>query len=241
MTANADVTLEGLTIRGASGGTSARGIRCSSGETSTIRVLQSVVTGNAAQGINVVECNLIMARSAITNNVGGGIEIVTGAFDITNSYILDNGDVRNSVVAGVRISNAPRFSSQRFAFNTVADNEAGPDAEAGGVFCDINATSSAIVTSNIILEGFGSKPAVGGDCTWVYSNIENKADIPGTIAADATNLDADCMLTNREDGLRAIAAGSACSGAGQDDTGILVDYDGASRPASAPDMGADEL
>jgi hypothetical protein len=237
----ADVTLEGLIIHGASGDTNARGIRCSGAETSTLRVLQSTITGNAAQGINVFECNLTVERSAITNNVGGGIQVLTSAFDITNSYILDNGDVRDSFVAGVRISNALRFSPQRFAFNTVADNVGSADAETGGVFCDINATSSLIATSNIIMKGFGGQPAVGGDCTWAYSNIEGKADIPGAIAADETNIDANCMLTDRPDGLPAITAGSLCDNAGEAGTGILVDYDGAPRSADTPDMGADEL
>jgi hypothetical protein len=182
-----------------------------------------------------------MARSAVQSNPGGGIRVRDSAFDIINSYILDNGDVRNSAVAGVLLSNDLAFSPQRFAFNTVTNNEAGPDAEAGGVFCDISASSSAIATSNVILEGFGGKPAVGGDCTWVYSNIEDKADIPGAIAADETNIDDDCMLTDRPDGLQAIDAASTCVNAGQDDTGILVDYDGAPRPATDPDMGADEL
>ena len=239
--ANADVTLEGLTIRGASGGASARGLRCSGDETSTVQLLQSIVTENAAVGIDVTLCSLTVSRSAITKNVGGGIQVTTSAFDITNTYILDNGDVRDSVVAGVRIANGQAFSPQRFAFNTVADNEGSAGADAGGVFCDINASSTAITTSNVIMEGFGGRPAVGGDCTWVYSNIEDKADIPGAIAADETNIDANCMLTDRPDGLQAIDAASSCVNAGQDDTGILVDYDGAARPATDPDMGADEL
>ncbi len=149
--------------------------------------------------------------------------------------------MRRSAAGGVLIKNVRTVSPQRFAFNTVADNEAGPDAEAGGAFCKTSLTSDAIATSNIIMEGFGGKPAVGGDCTWVYSNIEDKADIPGAIAADETNIDANCMLTDRPDGLQAIDAASSCVNAGQDDTGILLDYDGATRPATAPDMGADEL
>ncbi len=238
---NANVTLEGLTIRGASNGANADGIRCEGGGTSSVEVLQSIITENGDLGIDVFRCILTVRRSAITNNVGGGIQVNTAPFDITNSYILDNGDVRDSVVAGVRIANAQTFSPQRFAFNTVADNEGSAGADAGGVFCDINATSSAIITSNVIMEGFGGRPAVGGDCTWVYSNIEDKADIPGAIAADETNIDANCMLTDRPDGLQAIEATSSCANAGQDDTGILVDYDGATRPATDPDMGADEL
>jgi hypothetical protein len=235
-----DVTLEGLIVKGANGGPAAAGIYCAGNEASRLEVIRSIVTANTNEGIVAYDCSLTVTRSAITNNPGGGIMAIDSAFDITNTYIVDNGDVRTSL-GGVYINNIRTVAPQRFAFNTVADNEASAGADAGGVYCETSLTSDANATSNVIMEGFGGRPAVGGDCTWVYSNIEGKDGIPGTIAADATNIDANCMLTDRPDGLQAIEATSACANAGQDDTGILVDYDGAARPATDPDMGADVL
>jgi hypothetical protein len=236
---SADVTLEGLTITGANGGTNAHGISCFSNDMSKIHVSRSSIRDNAQVGMNSTGCGVTVARSAVTRNAGGGIRVRDAAFDITNSYILNNGDVQGSALGGVTIVNTVTASPQRFAFNTVARNEAGALADAGGVHCDILAAPAAVFTSNIILQGFGGKPSVSGDCIWRHSNIQSK-DTLGAIAADSTNIDADCLST-RPDDLDSIAEGSDCVAAGQDGTGIVEDYDGDERPATTPDMGADEI
>jgi hypothetical protein len=70
-------------------------------------------------------CTLTVERSAITRNAGGGLLVIDAAFDVTNSYFLDNGHVNTSAVSGVTIRNEVQVTLQRFFFNTVAGNQAG--------------------------------------------------------------------------------------------------------------------
>jgi hypothetical protein len=177
-------------------------------------------------------------RSAITRNAGGGLLVIDAAFDVTNSYFLDNSDVNTSAVSGVTIRNEVQVTLQRFSFNTVAGNQAGPEADASGVSCAVHPTGYMSASSNIVLVGLGGKRSAAGSCPWSHSNLEGLSPFP---FAYQRNLDVDCMLQARADGLPSITASTRCDGRGQNDLGILLDYDGEPRSATAPDIGADEL
>jgi hypothetical protein len=250
---NVTLTLEGVEVRNAASSNTAEGIRCLSSGSSTVRLDDVIVRGNGGIGIRTTSCELVLEGSVVQSNVGGGIDISNGAFAIVNSFILGNGSSAGTTpsnLGGVRITNIDPQAPQVFAFNTVAQNQTGTGARASGVDCSVNAVSTVVATSSIVRKDAASKPAVSGTCAWVFSNIQDKANItpPEPVAAPSNN-DADCMLTNNTDGLPAIAAESACQNAGQPlaeitieiDADLEVDYQGTSRLATPPDMGADEL
>lgn len=237
----AQVRLEGVRIRGTRSSARTTGILCLGDTLSSLGLLQVTVTENAGLGILAEDCILTVERSAITGNTGGGLLVIDSSFDVTNSYFLGNGDVASSAVAGVTIRNEDRVSPQRFAFNTVVDNRAGPEADASGVSCAVSSTSYISASSNIVLVGLGGKRSVGGECPWTHSNLEGMSAINPAVFAYERNVDRDCMLRARADGLPSITPGAPCDGRGQEDLGILVDYDGNPRAAAAPDIGADEL
>lgn len=236
----AQVRLQGVHVRGAPDSARTTGVLCLGDTLSSLRLFQVTVTDNAGLGVLAEDCIFTMERSVITDNAAGGLLIVDSSFEVTNSYFLRNGDVESSIVSGVAIRNEEMVTLQRFAFNTVVDNRAGPEADASGVSCIIHPSGYISASSNIVLVGLGGRRSVGGDCPWTYSNLENMSPInPGGFAYQK-NIDRDCMLQARPDGLPTITAGAPCEGRGESDLGILVDYDGNPRDPMAPDMGADE-
>lgn len=250
---NVTLTLEGVEVRNAASSNTAEGIRCLSSGSSTVRLDDVRIRGNGGIGIRTTQCELIVEGSVVQNNVGGGIDISNSSFAIVNSFILGNGSnagTTPSNLGGVRITNNDPLGPQVFAFNTVAQNQTGSVARASGVDCSVNEASTVLATSSILRKDAASKPAVSGTCAWIFSNIQDRASItpPESVAAPSNN-DADCMLTNNADGLPVIAAQSGCQNTGQPlaeitieiDADLGVDYQGTSRPADAPDMGADEL
>lgn len=240
--ANANVTLEGLTIRAT--GTDSDGVLCEA-SSARARLVNVTIQDNRGLGIEVSGCPLTVERSRIIGNDGGGISVTSAGFDITNSYIVDNGSA-TAEIGGVLILNGTSRMPQRFAFNTVIDNVVGAGAAASGVSCTVpgadNDNGKLIATSNIIARDIGSQPAAAaGNCEWHYSNIQ-AGDTLGDIASQTNNNNyGDCALVDTGNGVLAITAGSPCDNTGQPGTGILGDYDGAPRSADTPDMGADEL
>ncbi len=255
ITVSDDVTLtmERVEIRSAVGGTNTDGIRCLSIGSSTVQLKDITVRSNGGIGIRTNGCELVLESSVVQNNLGGGVNISNSAFTIVNSFILSNGSsaaASPSNLGGVRITNNDPLAPQVFAFNTVTQNQTGSVARASGVDCSVNDISTVLATSSIVRKDSASKPAVSGSCAWVFSNIQDRASItpPDSVAAPSNN-DADCMLTNNPDGLPVIAEESACQNTGQPladitieiDADLEVDYQGNSRLATPPDMGADEL
>jgi hypothetical protein len=238
--ARAHVTLEGVRIQGTRDRADVSGLHCFADADSTLQLLGSTVADHAGLGILTQGCIVTLSRSAVTNNAGGGLLVIDSAFDVTNSYFLDNGDVASSSVPGVTIRNDVPVISQRFAFNTVTGNQAGPEVDASGVSCHV-LSGYTTLSSNIVLVGLGGKRSAAGNCHWVHSNLEGLSAIDPTGFAAAQNVDRDCMIHAREDGLPSITAGAPCADQGEPDLGILVDYDGNPRSPTAPDIGADEL
>lgn len=237
----AHVVLEGVRIQGDRERAGVSGLHCFGGTESTLQLRQVTVADHAGLGILAQGCFLTLARSAVTHNAGGGLLVLDAAFDVTNSYFLDNGDVDSSPVSGVTIRNDEPVTSQRFAFNTVTGNQAGPDAAASGVTCAVSSASYMLASSNIILVGLGGKRSAAGDCPWRHSLLEGLSPIDTGAFFYQKNVDSDCMVRAREDGLPSITAGAPCADRGEPELGILVDYDGNPRSPTAPDIGADEL
>jgi hypothetical protein len=244
-----DLELEGLIVRSALASTTAAGILCSSSVNSSTILLRNVnVRDNGGVGIGITRCSFRLERSMIANNTGGGIDISNADFSIVNSFILangkDTGTAPLSTLGGVRIINADVYEPQFFAFNTVAANRAGTSAAAGGVQCSVNASSTVVATSSIIRKGLGGKPTLAGDCVWNNSNVEDGAGLSALAPMENGNHYDDCGLADDGGGIYRVTTGSPCDNAAQADTGVDVDYEGESRPATPgmpPDMGADEL
>jgi hypothetical protein len=241
LSGGADATLVGLTVDNANTGNLAEGIHCLG---SKVSIETSIVLGAAGIGVSVNGCSLTIERSKITANDGGGIDVRDSSFSIVNSFITGNGrdtGTTTSNFGGVRIINADEYAPQFFAFNTVAENRAGAGAAASGVQCSVNSISMVTATSSIIRKGYGGRPTLAGDCVWRNSNVEDGESVSALAPTGMGNSYMDCSLADDGTGVFRIDAGTPCDNAGQPDTGVLVDYEGKDRSATAPDMGADEL
>jgi hypothetical protein len=233
------VTLERVRIQGDPAAAGVSGVHCFGGEVGTLALFRVTVADHAGLGIMTEGCHLTLARSAVTRNASGGLLVNDSAFDVTNSYFLDNGDVASSAVSGVTIRNDAPVTFQRFAFNTVLGNRAGPEADASGVSCETH--GYLVASNNIVRVGLGARRSEAGDCTWTHSLLEGMSPIDTAAFFYQKNVDSDCVLHTRANGLPTITAGTPCDGAGEPVFGVLVDHDGGLRSPTAPDIGADEL
>lgn len=213
----ADVTLERVTISGATpNALSPVGLRCE-GATSTVR----------------------LSRSSVTGNVGGAITILGCQFSLTNNVIEGNGQT-TSGVAAVTIRDIGAGSLHELAFNTITSNAVNANT-VGGVEC-LSVVPTLVFSNNIVyantISGTGTQ--VGGDveCTWRYSDIGPLGPaVPGT-----GNVNLDPMFVDVVDRDFHLAGNSPVRNIADPAATIDVDFDGDSRPlASGPDIGADEV
>lgn len=211
-------------------GNSQRGVSCDGSQlTATVRVtlVDVVVEGNDAAGIDATNCDLTMVRSRATANNIGGLYVHGAGFDITNCVFDDNGIT--GLFGGVRIDE-PRATPQRLAFNTIVGNRSGSTG-----FPGVNCSASATVTafhSNIITANTGN----GGDAQVSAANCSYRDSLIDPAQSGDGNITGDPML----DGTFHIASGSPARGAAQTGSGVADDFDGEPRD-SAPDIGADEF
>jgi len=233
-----------LTVR--SVGLNGQGIQCAVAG-ARVELEGVTVSGNPGIGITISGgCELVMERSLVRDNQGGGIKINDSPFTITNNYILNNG--RNNGTAGsdfggIQISNGGTASTQLLSFNTILDNNAKDMADSRGVDCDFPTASKLQASSNILRGGTGGLDLLAGSesCDWNHSSIEARPDlVDGT-----TNIDDDCTSPPGADELPRLAMNSMCRERGEPSTGTNFDYDGDLRPdgmgADKPDIGADEF
>lgn len=234
------LSLDTLTIR--STGNAADGIRCREDD-SSLRIENATIRDNTNVGLDVFGCQLIVERSVISGNLGGGVRISDAPFTIINSYILANGS-GTSQFGGMVISSNTVADPQLLAFNTILNNNASGSADTRGVDCALPTASPLRATSNILRGGAGGLALLALDnCDWVHSNIE---ELPAELmAAEKNNIDDACDIAPGTDNLPRIGAASMCKERGEPGTGIDVDYDGDPRPdgsgADKPDIGADEI
>jgi hypothetical protein len=206
------------------GAVAASGLSCAAGTTVTAHAVS--IFGNQ-QGV-ASACKLTIERSTLSSNTEGAVVVTAGAIDIHDNFIVNNGSdaarvASVSIAAGV---------TGALAFNTVAYNNAKPNADPG-VVCNAAAVTGTgnLVTDNTRKGSFGVSPQVVGACDFTRSYTA-----PGAGGNDLRWVD----VTAGAPGFHLTSASSAAldqlaCAAGED-------FDGDPRPIGAAcDYGADEL
>jgi hypothetical protein len=178
----ADVTIYGLVLEGEGGGTTGAGAKCTVGNGgATLSILHSLIKLSGQAGVHSSGCTLTVDGCVIgPSNVGGGIELVTTMYTVTNNIVAENG---TATVPGVSIDNG---SSGTFAFNTVARNHV-TASNIGGVDCGtINPKKPllhSIIWGNDLDTAGGTQ--IGAKCTLtsVVVGADSTTD-PGAIKQD---------------------------------------------------------
>jgi hypothetical protein len=223
--------LRGLTVRNAAGGALGDGIRCRSAVGRARLVGRQLrLEGNSGQGVDAQSCDVILQRSLILRNAGGGISVSSSEFNLVNNLIVANG---TSAGAGSTFGGALFFEPLTgvFEFNTVAGNAAQTGASPG-VSCLV---STVPTTRNSIVWGNGTGEQVSGSCIWTFSVI-------GPVGVtNATNKNEDPLFVEVAADDYHIGQGSPAINSASEDATLKDDFDGESRPAGARrDIGADE-
>lgn len=194
-----------------------------------ITIQQSHIKDNDGIGIKVSWGTLVIERSDIGGNRGGGMQVVDTDFRIQNNFFVENGDT-DSLVGGVYISNSSPIEQQTFEFNTVADNSSA--AEPVGVACG---TQTPMTAANNIVYGVKNKAAVDHErgCSWTYSNIEG---------AESDDENINVLPGFKGTGDFHLESDSPCIDVADPTAKLDVDFDGDARPSGdRADMGADEV
>jgi len=226
-TGTAAVTLKRVTVSENNGS----GITCGG---QSLIVAGSSLTKNEQAGVECSGGSLTVTGSTISANRGGGITAVTGSFDITNNFIVENGDRSSAVVGGVFLEPSPS-TTNRFEFNTVADNHIRDSisAPAGGVACNVaafTAPNNILARNDVNGDVSRSNANFAGPCTYPTSTIATAVPMLQFVAPDADPPNYH------------IQTGSVAIGLATTPTTVVVDFDGQPRPgATANDQGADEL
>lgn len=178
-------------------------------------------------GIEVSDGVLVLSRSLVRENIGGGVAVygLNRRVTLTNNFI-----VKNTGVGGVYALDVSLDS--KIDFNTIVDNVGGNTSiSAGGVICDRVGLNLA---GNIVFRNAGGPSGAAqtfGACVHAGSLIlpgtAPIAEHPKFVSTTDWHLAADAPATVRN------VAGVTCSG---------VDYDGDARPlGGACELGADEI
>jgi hypothetical protein len=232
-----DIRIEGMAIHGGTSetvrsdsdlslhhasvlGSAQSGIDCNG---CALHVIDSLVSGHTLFGVDARnDASVSIHRSKVSGNAGGGVRVTTASFDISSTFLVQNGKAQNAQQAFV-IANTAASDPARFAFNTLSNNSA------GGVSCGIPTTLS----SNLFADNSGP---IQGMCTARYSLFEN-SNIPGT--GNITMVDP--LFVNQSGGNYHISDGSPAIDHADPMESEDSDYDGDARPrGSANDIGADE-
>ncbi len=173
--AGVTVTIQGLKVQGATG-TTGIGLYCngSISQKATLTMLESTITGNAAQGVLASNCDVTLRRNTIQSNTGGGADLSKGALVIVNNVVVKNGDdssVGGSGLGGFQLSTTGAVT---FINNTVMDNDA-QSGTAAGVIC----SNSNIKVGNSIL--YNNKNSQHLACSISYSDIQGGTSGTGNI------------------------------------------------------------
>lgn len=224
------VDIYDLELTGATG-PSGIGISVPPGSAPTLNLHRVQVMGNSSVGIGVGGGKLMLSRSTIASNLGGGISITTATFDITNSFIYRNGTADTTTFGGLRldIATAP---GNRLEFNTITDNRA--LANSGGVICNVAAFAGAnniIARNSLNSDATAPNAQTFGACTYPTSRVQN--DLTGLMFEDP---EAPAPFNYR------LKAGSPLIDQATTASAIIVDFDGDVRPQGGQkDIGADEV
>jgi hypothetical protein len=218
----ATLTLQGVTVTGATGG--GHGIYCNApSSASTLTVVESTIEQNAGIGLTATNCNVNLHRNTVRNNSGGGVKLDSGTFKITDSVIANNGTKDVTPMGGLSLA-AP--TSVTFVNNTVVNNQAA-STKAGGVIC-----SGGESLRNSILSGnSGASQFLG--CAFDHSSISDPA--PATLPSGA--MGESCSLVSFKP-----AATSKCINSGTNTGTSALDRDSTARiKGGTVDLGAYEV
>lgn len=210
-----------------------------------LTITHSRIAQNYGYGLSLLNGNMVMSRSVISENPAGGI-IVSGmtggelTFDLQNNFIVRNG-LLSSDTGGVSFEQLSPPGPYVFDFNTVAFNAANGTVPGPGVTCQTVQDAAPVFANNIVFNNATplSFTQVSGDrCSWVFSDIAPLPPIPivgGNIVVDPQFVDVaqgDFHLGS-DSPLRDAADPAATLG---------VDIDGQARPqGTGREMGADEI
>jgi hypothetical protein len=229
ITGASDVAIYDLTING----NAEKGIVADMN--STLRLTRVTVTDcnmKDKRAIEAKNATLLMDRSRVIANVGGGILAdASSIYQITNSFIYRNGADDSAVGGASLLSASSAFN--RFEFNTVIDNHA--KTVAGGAQCAASiATPNNLVARNysagVTVHTAVASTQTGGSCNFAQSQQAADADAFAFVTPDGAG-PWDYHLTA---GSMAIDRGVTSD--------ITHDVDGDARPLGAKvDVGADEF
>ncbi len=214
VTSGANVTIEGMTIDGITGGATGTGLTCRL--SSTLRLRQS----------------------SVIRNGGGGLSISGCQYSLINNIIALNGGTTSSF-GGVLVGSIAVPGMHEFSFNTVAANTGATNTTTG---LECASIATPLVFSNSIIYGntvaTGTPMQVGGDsdCSWSYSDIGPQA-VTGT-----GNINSDPMFVDAANRNFHVLGASPAKDVADPAATLAIDIDADLRPqGAARDMGADEV
>lgn len=173
---SATVSLQGLTIDGATG-TTGNGVQCSVISTkSTLSFFESQISNNTKVGVTSSGCDVTIRRSVISDNDGGGAKLQNGDLTLVNNVVAKNGDNApgGSSFGGIDLSGATKLT---FVNNTVAYNNSLSSGKAGVVCSSAHTLNNSIVWAN-------SPGAQLSSCKAAYSDVQGSTSGTGNINVD---------------------------------------------------------
>ncbi len=227
-----EVEIYDLEISGASGAMTGYGILVPTGSSVSLTLSRAKLLDNAFTGLSMSGGKLTLARSTISGNLGGGIELFNSLFDFTNNFIYQNGRSTAGTVGGVAFRGIPA-GTKVFAFNTIIDNNIPNDMlNTAGVFCNdatFTAHNNIISRNYVAINASAANSNTIGACVFATSLIG--PDISLIKFKSPDNSPYDYHLTSGSSAIdKALTASS-----------VAVDFDGEARPqGAAKDIGADE-
>jgi hypothetical protein len=202
----------------------------------TLAVSQSTISGNIGVGISATGGTLAVSQSTISGNIHGGISIRwVDAFDITNCFIVRNGNSTTAVIGGAHLTTSSTSGKvSTFAFNTIADNQARESSyQSGGISCDIDEfrVMDNIIARNLINNDPNRHISnATGLCGYSTSRIVTEVSGLNFVSPDHPPYDYH------------IQRGSSAIDQATTPSTLAVDFDGDPRPqGDARDQGADEV
>ena len=193
---------------------------------------------SAATGaINVVEGTFTLDRSIVSENLGGGLSIGSGAqFTIRNNFIIENGKgfgSGQSTIGGALITGSDTVAKQFFEYNTVANNGTNGTLYRGGATCTGSMVSAIgnLFYGNAEANTSTDTTQHGGTCG--FGNSFAKAMVAGNLGFDLTTTPGNYHIGP--------AAADVLDVAGDCTASTRTDIDGEDRPFGTQcDLGADE-
>lgn len=227
------VSLTDLAVADASGATVGFGVQLQPGASGSLSMKGGKITGCREAGVSVGSGTVVIDRSVIASNKGGGLIVANATFKVTNSLIVDNGDpaTNGSIFGGVSLESVA--SNNVFDDNTVVSNRnRESSADSPGVKCSVAnfVAKRNIVSSNA--QGTTYPAQLQGRCMFMQSFVESGGDGNPLKFADPSQLNYHLTAASPAT-VRDVEGVTSCGG---------VDIDGDARPQNGVcDLGADEF